>query len=70
MILTLEHYQGQNNALMVELNRCRQIMDNAAYITERYDIKPNQALLARVTEDWADVLKRIVKLDEAYWGKV
>jgi hypothetical protein len=66
--LTPEQYAGKAKALIVELDRCRQILDSAAIAEDKYGIKPNQALLTKVRADWHDVVRRLNELDDAFWG--
>jgi len=67
--VTGEEYAGRSNALSVEMNRIRKILDSAALTKEKYGIERDPALLSKTHADLDKVVEKFKALDIEFWGE-
>ena len=67
--MTPKEYAGRSNALSVEMNRIREILDSAAVAKAERGIERAPDLLRKTHADLDKVVARFKALDIEFWGE-
>jgi len=67
--MTPEEYVGRSNALSVEMNRIRGILDSAAIARGKYGIERAPNLIRKTHAELDKLVERFKALDIEFWGE-
>ncbi|MEX3946027.1 hypothetical protein AB4Y44_42320 [Paraburkholderia sp. BR10937] len=66
--MTPDDYVGRSQAIRKEIERCRDLLDDAARAYAEKGVLSSVDLLARVHRDLDDALRRLKDLDDEFVG--